>query len=238
MVFRGTGPTESTRARRSTSTPMPRRRRRSHHSPSATPGYSLDGVSLNQILPKNVAANDANWFQSMNLALFGLAKYLALDVAGQFAPERMVDCTKVACATANLGQAAQILGAIDPARTLYDLFTNPTTVALPKVAAFTLGDLLQGIIPPEEMPWQGLDLNATSLQNAASPTEPVLTYTMSLNVKGDRPAATSVQFTLPPGFVLVPGTFKIDGVTATDPTSARATSHRSHSARWPRAHTP
>ena len=180
-------------------------------------GFSLDGISLNQILVKNVAANDAGWFQSMNLALFGLATTSLSTLPVSSLPTGWVDCTKVACATANLGQAAQIAGAIDPACTLYDLFTNATTKVLPKVAAFTIGDLLQGIIPPEEMPWQGLDLNATSLQNVASPTEPVLTYTMSLNVKGDRPAATSVQFMLPPGFVTVSGTFKIDGVVAPDP---------------------
>ena len=42
---------------------------------------------------------------------------------------------------------------------------------------------------------------------------------MTITVTGDRPAATTVRSTLPPGFVIVPGTFKIDGAAALIPSS-------------------
>ena len=181
-------------------------------------GYSLDGVSLNQILRQERRRERRRLVPVDEPRPLRTGDYLPLDAAGEFASERLGRLHQGCVSNREPRPGCADPGRDRPARTLYDLFTNAATVVLPKVAVFTIGDLLQGIIPPDEMPWQGLDLEATSLQNVANPTEPVLTYTMSLDVKGDRPAATSVQFTLPPSFVLVPGTFKIDGVTATDPT--------------------
>ena len=161
-------------------------------------GFSLDGVALTSILAKDVAGNDAEWFKAMPLGNFGFANTSLKSLLISTLPPAWVQCTKlpasIPCSTATLGDAA-IYGAIVDTISLFDLFTNAATVGLPKVAAFTFGDLLQGLIPPELLPWNSLDL-AYPLQNVATPTEPVLTYTMSINVKGDRAAATSVNFTL------------------------------------------
>jgi CSLREA domain-containing protein len=190
---------------------------------SATPlaislaGFSLDSVSINEVLVKDVAANDATWFQAMPLASFGIAGTALSSIPVSSLPAGWIDCTKVNCATATLGLASQVTGAIDPTKTMYDLFTNATTVGLAPVKAFTLGDLVQGLVPPTALPWQNLNITGTPLQNAAVPTQPALTYTASVNIHGDRPAATTVTITLPTGFVYVPGTFKVDGVAQTDP---------------------
>ncbi|HET9730839.1 MAG TPA: choice-of-anchor Q domain-containing protein, partial [Acidimicrobiia bacterium] len=190
----------------------------------ALAGFSLDGVDLSKILAKDVAANDNNWFGAMPLLTWGHTQTPLANLPVSSLPTAWVNCSAfaapVTCANATLADAANTdtlpNPAIDPSITLYDLFTstNPATVAQPIVAGFTLADVLSGWIPPEAFPWQNIDLSKTSLQNSASPLEPALTYTASLNIRGDRVANTTVNITLPPGFVYVPNTFKIDGVAA------------------------
>jgi hypothetical protein len=183
-------------------------------------GFSLDNVYFDQVLVKDIAVNDAAWFQPISLA--GWADYntpLSSIPLGSL-PSAWVDCTKLPagtnCATTTLTSGAN---AIVPTITLYDLLTTASTKALPQVAGFTLGDYLQTIIPPEAIPWEFLNLGATPLQNAPAPAdrEPPLTYLMTLNVKGGRSASTTVSFKLPPGFLYSPGSFTIDGVTTSDP---------------------
>jgi CSLREA domain-containing protein len=185
-------------------------------------GFSLDGVDLTQILAKDVAPNGNDPFASMPLITWGHAQTPLASIPVSSLPAAWVNCSAftapVTCANATLADAANTdtlpNPAINPSITLYDLFTNPATVTLPTVAAFTIADLLSGLVPPQAFPWQNVDLSKTSLQNSASPLEPALTYTATLNLRGDRAANTSVKITLPAGFVYVPNTFKIDGVAA------------------------
>jgi hypothetical protein len=184
----------------------------------ALTGYSLAPVSLNSILVKDVVTN-RDWFHAMPLNAFAKAATAISSIPVASLPSMWFICGN-ACGAVTLGQAAAV-NQVKPSVTLYDLFTNatwPSGTPAP-VANATLGDLLQGLIPTSLLPWPSLNLSAVSLQNVASPAEPPLTYNLALNVAGDRPAATTVCLTLPPGFVTVPGTFVVDGAAQPDPTS-------------------
>jgi hypothetical protein len=183
----------------------------------AVNGFSLDGVTLGQVVVRDVASEASAWFTAMPLSGFQIRNTVLAGVPVSSLPSGYVDCTKVNCATANLGQASQV-GAINTTKTLLDLFTDPAALTIPEIASFTLADLYQGLFAPEDLPWEDLDLANVYLQNAATPKEPALTYTLAITVKGDRPASVGVQLALPPGFDTVPGTLKIDGATLADPT--------------------
>ena len=102
-------------------------------------------------------------------------------------PAGYVDCTKVTCAAATLGIASRggrdqhDEDAVRPVHRSGSHRHHPAP-------AFTLADLYQGLFPPEDLPWDQLDLDNVYLQNAATPKQPVLTYTMTITVTGDRPA--------------------------------------------------
>ena len=178
-------------------------------------GFSIDGAGIEQVLAKDVAAADAPVFGELSLnGLVQMGASLgAIPVSAL--PAGYVTCAPTSCPTLI---AAATLNAVNLDKSLLDLLTDPAAAAIPQVATFTLAALITTLLPPDFQQWQTLDIASTPLQNVAEPTEPVETYTAALAVKGDRPAATTVQLTLPPGFVVVPGTFKVDGTVQTDPT--------------------
>ena len=181
-------------------------------------GFSIESAPLEDILVRDVAAKPRSGSRAMPLSTFQIRSTTLGSIPVSALPAGYVDCTKVTCSTANFGQAAQA-GAISTTKTLLDLFTDAGAAAIPQIAAFNLADLYQGLFPPEDLPWDLLDLDNVYLQNAASPAQPKLTYTMTFTVKGDRPAAVNVDFQLPPGFDTVrPGSLKIDGAPLPDPT--------------------
>ena len=177
-------------------------------------GFSIDGAGLEQVLVKDVAPADASTFAALSLSGFAQTGSTLGTIPVGALPAGYVTCPATTCATL---AAAAAINAVDPNKTLLDLFTDPTALTIPQVATFTLPALITGLLPPDFQQWQTLDVSSTPLQNVASPTEPVETYTITVTPTGDRPAVTSVQLTLPSGFVLVPGTFKVDGAAQPDP---------------------
>ncbi len=165
----------------------------------ALQGYSLDGVTLDQVLVRDVVNEASPWFDAMPLSKFQIRSTSLASIPVSSLPAGYVDCTKVACSTATLGQAAQV-SAIDSTKTLLSLFNDAPGIS--QLQQFTLADLYAGLFDSTEQPWDQLNLDNVYLQNAASPKQPVLKYTMNLTVKGDVPANANVQFTLPPGFDL------------------------------------
>jgi hypothetical protein len=191
----------------------------------AVQGYSLDGVTLDQILVRDVIGEASAWFDAMPLSNFQIRSTSLASIPVSSLPAGYVDCTKVACSTATLGQAAQ-LSAIDSSKTLLNLFTDAPGIS--QLQQFSLADLFAGLFDSTDQPWDQLNLDNTYLQNAASPKQPVLTYTMNLTVKGDVPANVNVQFALPPGFdlprqvdpttgAITSTALKVDGTTLPQP---------------------
>ena len=177
-------------------------------------GYNVDGIGLDQVLVRDVAGPDSATFANLSLAGFAaIGSSLGTIPVGSL-PAGYVTCAATTCPT--LADAAAI-GGIDPNKTLLDLFTDQGAAQIPQIATFTLPALITALLPPDYQQWQTIDIGSTPLQNDASPLQPVETYTMSLNVKGDRPAATTVKLVLPAGFVIAPGTFILDGATQADP---------------------
>ena len=188
-------------------------------------GYSIDNVTLDQIVVTDVVNEASEWFGAMPLSTFDIRSTTLATIPVSALPAGMVDCDAVTCSTATLALAATA-GAINPTTTLLDLFTAPEGAGITQLQQFTMADLYQGLIAPEDLPWDQLDLANVYVQNAATPKQPRLTYTMTLTIKGDQPAATSVDFQLPSGFDLVrPGSLKIDGASAPRPHHRRRQPH-------------
>jgi hypothetical protein len=185
----------------------------------ALAGFSLDTVLPSQMHGTDIAPNDPTWFQAIPLGAFGQQPTSLSSLTLGSLPPAWVDCTQIPagvnCGTATLGAYP---GAIVPSITLYDLMTNASTVGLPLVQSFTIADLLQGLVPNEDLPWSNIDLTNSSLQNLAQPLQPTVTYTLSVNITGDRAATTSTNLQFPQGFEFAPGSFKVDGTAAPDPT--------------------
>ena len=62
-----------------------------------------------------------------------------------------------------------------------------------------LYDILFAFVPPEDVPWEVIDLEGASLQNVADPAQPTFDYIADVNVV-DGPAKVAVTITLPDGF--------------------------------------
>jgi hypothetical protein len=178
-------------------------------------GYSLDTIDPNSILVKDVASLDQGWFQGMPFSEFAKAQTSLANLPVSSFPAGYFTCLP-GCSGQTLNQAALASG-VNTNISLFDVFTNSNVTAIPTVAQFTLDDLMQGLFPPDLLPWPNLSLTATPLQNIANPLEPPLTYTGTATI-ADRAAVVNEQLTLPAGFVIVPGTYAVDGVAQPDPT--------------------
>ena len=129
--------------------------------------------------------------------------------------------TIVNCAAVNCNDLTLTLAAIPPAAiigTVADLFAlQGQSAALDAVLAqLTVNDAFPGVVAPADLAWEDLDLRAASLQNVASPLEPVLTYSVKFTM--GVPANVTVDFTMADGFVFTPGSAKLDGVAVAAPT--------------------
>jgi CSLREA domain-containing protein len=186
----------------------------------ALAGFSMDGVSLNSILVKDVAPFDApksqGWFKLMSLEKF--AQNAPSTGIGTVAVSGLPSSWFANCPpnTTTLGQAG-VAGCIVDTVSLFDLFTNSAALSFTNasgvqpLAIYTLGDLLQGFMPPDVQPWSNLDIANAQLQPYIhTPDAQVLTYILNVTVTGTA-ASTSAQLTLPNGFLVKPGTFTIDG---------------------------
>ena len=106
--------------------------------------------------------------------------------------------------------------------TLYQLLNGDNTSYPGYPNPLTLADLLLTTVPPASYPWQSVTLSSLPLAaNATNGGDE--TYTANLTVGGIA-STVQVSVSLPPSFAYVPGTTKLDGVTATDPTSGSSLS--------------
>ena len=149
----------------------------------------------------------------------------------------VVDCSTYSlCTTATLGQAAAA-GALLAGADLGDLGTyNGTTLgqlgtynsmtlgellaevdtSAPGFPSITMGDLLLSMLPPASYPWQSVSLSALPL--AADETSGgTVAYTAVLTATAS--SVQQVSVTLPSTFAYVPGSTKLDGNAAPDPSA-------------------
>ncbi len=68
----------------------------------------------------------------------------------------------------------------------------------------TLADILLAFTPPEDIPWESVNLEAAGLQNIATPPQPTFDYVVGVEVR-QGPAAVTVDLKLPVGFALAEG---------------------------------
>ncbi len=71
------------------------------------------------------------------------------------------------------------------------------------LTGLTLFDILFAFVPPEDIPWEAVDLQSASLQNLADPDDrqPTFDYLTTVTV-ANGPTDIDVEVVLPPGFVL------------------------------------
>ncbi len=177
---------------------------------------------------------------------FGAIKFGAIPVAdrGLIFDCSLVDCTNDSLTLADAALVGALRGTLADViylsdvsleisdLTLADLFAligivsdlDALTIAeffelstVQEIYDLTLADFLPLLLDPGDLPWELIDLDATPLQNAAVPAEPVLSYSAALAIRGVPASELGVQFTLAPGFVFVPGTASFDGAIVADP---------------------
>jgi hypothetical protein len=174
----------------------------------ALAGFSLDNVLPVNLLVKDIAPNEQRWFSDMPLNLF-LSSSLG-DLTFSQLPSTWYTCG-ASCASAQLSTNPS---AINPAITLYDVFTNPSLVVGDPGSLYSLADLAQVMMNTEDV-WGTIDLTNSEFQNLATddPAPSTVHYSMAVSLGGGKSAVTTVQLQLPAGFQLVTNTFKVDGGT-------------------------
>ena len=68
----------------------------------------------------------------------------------------------------------------------------------------TLADILLAFTPPEDIPWESVNLEAAGLQNIATPPQPTFDYVVGVEIR-QGPATVTVDLKLPAGFALAEG---------------------------------
>jgi uncharacterized protein YjbI with pentapeptide repeats len=68
----------------------------------------------------------------------------------------------------------------------------------------TLADILLAFTPPEDIPWESVNLEAAGLQNIATPPQPSFDYVVGVEIR-QGPATVTVDLKLPAGFALAEG---------------------------------
>ena len=66
---------------------------------------------------------------------------------------------------------------------------------------YTFADLLYGLIPPSEIPWEEIDIETSRLPDAAEPKQPTFDYIIDFEVQGSRSSDVTVRLDPPPGFL-------------------------------------
>ena len=115
------------------------------------------------------------------------------DVAATCLPEGATPEDNAACLLrddADFGQLIDLLG------------VEVAGVSL--LEGLTLGDILLAFSAPEDIPWESVDLQASPLQNIATPPQPTFDYVVDVQIS-QGPAAITVDMRLPQGFALAGG---------------------------------
>ena len=115
------------------------------------------------------------------------------DVAITCLPEGATPADNAACLLrddADFGQLIDLLG------------VEVAGVSL--LEGLTLGDILLAFSAPEDIPWESVDLQASPLQNIATPPQPTFDYVVDVQIS-QGPATITVDMRLPQGFALAGG---------------------------------
>lgn len=199
---------------------------------------ALAGVSLQELnlgtAPLSTFLVEALPLSTFPLSTFPLATFdwvaspLSTFPLSTFSnPDTFVDCSGFADSTCDgkTFQDAVALGLITGA-TLADFAAElAANGALFDDPFYSIADLLLGVIPGDQIPWEILDLNIPGIQNAQSPPVDPFQYLADFTLTSAAETVT-VQLTLPAGFAYVPrdnaggtdvhGTF-LDGAPIADP---------------------
>ena len=205
----------------------------------ALAGESLDDLDLTAS-PLGTFFQTAGSLQSFPLRAFPLRAFdilssplrafplRAFPLRAFTGPDAIFDCSKIIPAGATCDQAT-VTAAISNLA-LGDVVDKLLDVDLAKLIAlvasdaalaaafdeYGLSDLLVGLIPPESVPWESIDLNVAGLQNAASPLVDPFVYQADITLSAAA-ATTSLQVVLPEGFVYVPKGSTLNGKPLGDP---------------------
>ena len=87
---------------------------------------------------------------------------------------------------------------------LLDLLGAPDEFGVTLLDGLTLYDILFAFVPPEDIPWEVVDLGGASLQNIADPAQPTFDYVVDVAVTNG-PATVTVDLLLPQGFAIAAG---------------------------------
>jgi len=68
----------------------------------------------------------------------------------------------------------------------------------------TLADIQLAFTAPEDIPWESVNLQTSSLQNIATPAQPTFDYVVDVSISGG-PADVDIDLTLPTGFSIAAG---------------------------------
>ena len=168
--------------------------------PGKTYGELLEALPLNQVpllqVPLNQVPLNQVPLNQVNIVRSPLNQ-VPLNQVPLNQVGKLVDCSKVDCATGTLGDAVPA-GAIKDDATLADLVPY-----LP--ADFTLGQMMLALIDPDTFPWEQLPFVPMNVQSIGSGG--TLPFTLTFSLTG--PAATEpadVRVTMPPGALYKPGT--------------------------------
>ena len=178
-------------------------------------GFSLDGVDLTQILAKDVVAGRPTSLR-MPVALWAAAEP-ARGIARQFAPgglgqlqriHRSGDVRQRDTRRRREHRHSRESGDRSHDHALRSVHEPDDGYAAPR-RVFTMADVLSGLCLRRHSRGRA-STSEDQLQNLG-PARTGADIHRRLNLRGDRAANTTVKFTLPPGFVYVPNTLKIDG---------------------------
>ncbi len=94
--------------------------------------------------------------------------------------------------TANVGQLLDLLKG------------NGTPGVVDLLGDLILYDIFFAFVPPEDIPWEVIDLDGALLQNVAKPAQPTFDYVTTVSVTNG-PADLDISLLLPRGFAVADG---------------------------------
>ncbi|MDW3213051.1 MAG: choice-of-anchor Q domain-containing protein [Ilumatobacteraceae bacterium] len=176
--------------------------------------FPLNAFPLNAF-PLNAFPLNAFGWQSSPLNAFPLNAF----PLNAFDDLSVIDCSLVpgGCDGSTLGDAF-LAGAIADGAELGDLgalfLDHPEAFEL--LGDYSTADLLVGIMPPESIPWNEVDLTVPGIQNADTVNDSTFQYLAAVDLTAAA-AELTVSVAIPPGFSYVPGGSSLDGTPVADP---------------------
>ena len=131
-------------------------------------------------------------------------------------PDSFIICSTLpdpACTDGTLGDAQFGTGA-----TFGDFIALMLSDAdlLAALELYNVADLLVGLIPPGDVPWEQIDLTISGLQNAADPLEPAFQYVGDITLTANA-ETVGIDIVVPAGFAYEPGSAQMAGAAIAGP---------------------